>query len=246
MAVKKLILSCLLLLASSANASIIGQWTDGGRSWNHSSYSKIKDTLVTGGHTVEADGALTAANLANDDMFVIGETARALTAQESDDLEDWVKAGGIFWLSVDSNSNVAFSNNMLTVLGSGMSFSNASSGSGSPLAGGNFATDKVYDIVGDSLKLSPGKSVWLGGAASYLSDDILAFEQIGLGWVFAAGDRFEHNFSIPTAASVNGQLMLNVAAGPADPSPVPVPATLWLFGAALVGFFGVSRRRIVS
>ncbi|MCK5869910.1 MAG: VPLPA-CTERM sorting domain-containing protein [Methyloprofundus sp.] len=44
-----------------------------------------------------------------------------------------------------------------------------------------------------------------------------------------------------TGAGINGQYALNIQN--AGPSTVPVPAAVWLFGSALMGLVGVSRRK---
>jgi hypothetical protein len=230
----------LCVLVGSANASVIGQWSDSSRTWNHSDFSIIKTTLTGAGHTVEADGALTAAGLANDDVFVIAEATRSLTGAETTDLFNWVSGGGILWIGVDSPTNQALSNAILAGLGSSMSFSAGNTGTGSPLVGGNFATNNVYDIVGQSLTLSIGREVILGGGGSYLSNNIFGYQQIGSGFIFAAGDRFEHNFSNSTAASTNGQLILNIAAGPIARVPEPTSIALLALGLLALAF---ARRR---
>lgn len=228
----------LLFMAGMAQAAVIGQWTGSTRSWNAGDFGTIRNTMTSGGHTVEADGAITAANLANDDMFVIGEANTLLNPTEVADLLSWVSAGGVLWLGVDSGSDETISNSILSGLGSTMSFTATNSGSGGPLAAGNFATNFLTDIVGQSLTLSLAREVIAGGGL-LLSGNLLGVEQIGSGWVFASGDRFEQDFSNSTPGSVNGQLLLNIA-GFAGGAQVPAPATLALM---LVGLGLTARRR---
>ena len=102
----------LAVLSNEASGSIIGQWTGSTRSWNDSGFTTINNTLTSAGHTIEADGGITAAELANDDIFMIGEASTSLSAAETADLSSWVSNGGILWISVDSNSNELISNSI--------------------------------------------------------------------------------------------------------------------------------------
>ncbi|MGI9319103.1 MAG: VPLPA-CTERM sorting domain-containing protein [bacterium] len=45
-----------------------------------------------------------------------------------------------------------------------------------------------------------------------------------------------------TGARINGIAFVDTG----SINPVPVPAAVWLFGTALIGFIGVSRRRKVT
>jgi len=109
-------------LSSAASAAVIGNWDGSARSWN--SGPVLVNLMQSRGHTVEADGALTAANLANDTVFVIGEAARAATAQEAADLAAWVNGGGRLLVTVDSGGTGAGSANaILAAIGSSLTFS---------------------------------------------------------------------------------------------------------------------------
>jgi hypothetical protein len=59
-------------------------------------------------------------------------------------------------------------------------------------------------------------------------------------WVIEIGALHGGPDLINPFATADGYL-LNVTL---SPSPVPVPAALWLFGTALIGLIGVSRRKI--
>lgn len=231
---KKFIFSLLMICSiTSANASIIGQWNESSRSWNHGNFSTINSILTNAGHTIETDGALTAANLFNDDMFVLAEATRALTATEISDLLSWISSGGILWMSADSSSNSSFSNAILSALGSTLSFTGSASTSG-PLAAGNFATNNVYNIEGQSINWSLGKTISLGANGTFLSDNMLAFEQIGNGFLYLSGDRFEHDALGASANNPNGQIFLNLAQRQRTVTSVPAPATAALL---LIGLF---------
>ena len=232
---KKFIFSLLIICGiTHANASVIGQWNESNRSWNNGSFSNINSILTNAGHTIEADGALTAANLFNDDMFVLAEAARALTTTEISDLLNWISSGGILWMSVDSGSNSSFSNTILSALGSTLSLSGMASNSG-PLAAGNFATNNVYNIEGQSINWSLGYTIDLGANGTFLSANMLAFEQIGNGFLYLSGDRFEHDALGATANNPNGQIFLNLAQRQRTITSVPAPATAALL---LIGLLG--------
>lgn len=191
--------------------------------------------MITAGHTVEADGAITAANLANDQLFIVGEGS-VPTAGEITDLANWVTGGGILILFTNSNfSGGAGANAILTGLGSTMSLSSGFSSATGPLQGGNFAsTGPPYNIVGQNIAVSPGNFV-SGGNTLYGFG--IHYEQIGSGFVYAFGDRYDHNAFSPSAANTNGQLFLNIANGAMMSSVVPEPSTFTLLG---IGTFGMA------
>jgi hypothetical protein len=65
-----------------------------------------------------------------------------------------------------------------------------------------------------------------------------AYQQIGPGGIVLLTDYT--NIQSIGSSNGNGQFYLNVANVAA---PVPLPAAIWLFGSALIGFIGISRRK---
>ena len=231
------------LLAGTSFAATVGNWdgSNGGRTFADDAATVAM--LEGRGNTVEAAGALTAANLANDDVFVIAEAQRDLSGQEASDLLDWITAGGRLVVTVDSGgTGAAFGNSILAALGSALSF--GGSAVNGVLTGGNFATEGgPFDIVGETLNVTPGTAVNVNGGAS-LGTDYLAYDQIGAGFVFGFGDHFQNAFFNNNVGTVNGQMIVNIveADGVAPPA-VPLPATLPLMVAALGGGLAFARRR---
>lgn len=229
-----------VILAVTSTAAVasnnIGIWSGSDRAWNDSDFTTIRNTMIGAGHTVEADGAITAANLANDDVFVIGEASSTPGAGELADLGAFVTGGGVLLLLADSyGTGVPGANGILSGIGSSLSFNSNSASSGA-LAGGIFATDgPPYNIVGQSLNVTPGSTA-LGGTT--LAGGYLHYEKLGNGYIFAFGDRIDHDVFAPTGANVNGQLFLNIAAYEGDICTIPAPAGLLLasIGMGLVGW----------
>jgi hypothetical protein len=223
--------AAVLFLGNAAFAgSIIGNWSGSSRSWNDGDMATLKATMITAGHTVEADEAITGPNLSNDDLFVIGEPTSTPTIGELGDLQAWVTGGGILLMFADSGgTGLPALNNIAAGIGSSLAWGGSAS-SNPPLAGGNFATDgPPFNIVGQALDISPGTAV-AGGTS--LTGDYLRYQQVGLGFVFGFADRSDHNVFAPTNANTNGQLFLNLAAGGSG-QPVPEPTTLSLTGLGL-------------
>ena len=232
--------SCALFTATSS-AAIIGTYNGSGRSLNDADMATVRSTLIGAGHTVQADSGITAGGLASMDLFWIGEASSTPTAGELSALTPWVNGGGRLLVLFDSGcSGCIGGNGFLSGIGSTLAASN-SSAAVSPFVGGNFATTGgPFNLVGQTLTTSPGMAI-TGG--TLLAGSFLGYQQIGSGFVFAFADRSDHNVFNPTAATVNGQLFLNIAAGAGDSGAVPEPATYALIGASLAGLAILRRRR---
>lgn len=207
----------LILAPALLQAATAGNWSGSARSWNGGDFTGVSSTMTGAGHVVAADAAISAANLSGYDMFVIGEATATPPGGELSDLASWVDGGGCLIISVDSGTNVAASNAILAGIGSTMVFGGGPTNA--PLAGGVFFTEgPPYNIVGQSLATSPGQAV-TGGTT--LGGGFLHVEQLGTGWVFAMGDRWDHNFTSPSNANPNGQIFLNAAEGCGNVVPPP-------------------------
>ena len=206
--------------------AIIGNWSGSARSWNNGEMSVLNASMIGAGHTVEADEAITAGNLANNDIFVVGEATGTPSGGELASLGAWVSAGGILLVLTDSGATgVPGGNGILSGILSGLSFG-GSSPSVAAFPGGNFATTGgPFNLVGLLLGVTPGNEV-LGGTP--LAGDYIAYEALGGGHVFAFGDRSDHNFF--GAGSTNHNFFLNIADFADGPAAVPEPATLALLG----------------
>jgi hypothetical protein len=227
-----------LLLATPANAISIGNWSGSNRSWNHSDFSSIQATMTLAGHNVLADSAISAANLAGVDMYIIGEATSTPGAAELQNLRDFVESGNCLLVSTNSSfSGGTDGNAILAGIGSTMSFASDFANASGPFQGGNFATTgPPYNLVGQNLAVSPGNRV-NGGTTLY--DFGIHVEQLGNGFVFAFGDRYDHDFASPNNTNTNGQFFLNIAYHHA----IPEPSTLVLIALGVVVMFGRPVRR---
>lgn len=202
----------------------------------------LNSTLTSAGHTILPNGAISAASLAAMDVFVIGEASSAPSGVEMSDLSAWVSGGGILLVFFDSScSGCTGGNAVLSGLGTGMSASGGAAGT--TLVGGNFASEgPPYNLVGQSLGSSPGTAI-SGGTS--LAGSYVHYAMLGGGYVFAFGDRLDHEVFSPTASTVNGRLFLNIAggAGGGGGGEIPEPTTTMLLAGGLAALGWLRRRR---
>lgn len=229
----------MMTLTVMAHAAVIGNWNGSSRSWNNGNMATLKSTLTGAGHTILPDGAISAATLAAMDVFVIGEAGAGPSGAELSDLGAWVSGGGVLLVFFDSScSGCTGGNAVLSGLGTGMSASG--SASGTTLLGGNFATEgPPYNLVGSALATTPGTAI-SGGTS--LAGSYLQYAVLGSGYVFAFGDRSDHNFFNPTASNVNGQLFLNIAGGAGGGGEIPEPSAAVLVAGGLAAVALLRRR----
>lgn len=243
MRISKVLLAAALLacLEMPLSAGVIGNWSGSSRNWNSGDMATLKATLIAAGHTVLANSSITSANLAGDTVFVIGEPAAAPTAAEIATLSTWITGGGVLLVFFDSGCSGCSGNNPL-LSGLGTSLQGAGAGAAvAPFPGGIFATTgPPYNLVGQVLANTPGSTI-SGGTA--IAGDFIHYQQLGSGFVFAFGDRSDHNIFNPTNANANGQLFLNIAAHGAQPVGIPEPSTISLLGAGIFLFVFSRRRR---
>lgn len=246
MKLAKLFILCIAAAAiwvDGANATIIGNWSgsfDNGfsRSWNSSSFSQIKNLMISNGHTVLANDTL-ANSIAAADVLIVGETETGMTAAEIVALADWIADGHVLMLFSDSGyAEFALQNTILAGIGSSISLSSTLASPANPtLSGGIFAVDgPPFNIAGQTLATTDGLRV-SGGTA--MAGEFIRYQKIGDGYVFVFGDRSDHNFFAPSAGNTNGKLFLNIVAGAVN---VPEPTTVGLLILS-VGVVGLTLRR---
>jgi hypothetical protein len=202
----------------------------------------LKATITGAGHTVLPNGAISAGALAGMDVFVVGEAGAGPSAGELTDLLDWITGGGILLVMFDSACSGCGGGNPL-LAGVGTAMSAGGTAGVAPFAGGIFASEgPPFDIVGDTLDTTPGTAI-SGGAA--LAGSYIHYQGLGSGWVFAFGDRSDHNFFVPSASNVNGKLFLNIVegGGGGGGGVVPEPSSLALFLVGAGTLLAFRRRR---
>lgn len=86
-----------------------------------------------------------------------------------------------------------------------------------------------------------GLSDWLNSAHMCIAKDVVGYASINDSGISNGNENLDCAITLVTAAEIDGDTI------PGDSIPaVPVPAAAWLFGTALIGFVGMSRRRKMS
>lgn len=163
--------------------------------------------------------AITSGNLAGNDFMVFGYTRTSVSGSELSAITDYYNNGGSLFLFGEGNPGFTSLNNtvnsILNAVGSTMRLSttnNFDAGSSTTLTG----------LVGNG-PYADGVNSW---TTAYASEILL-----GSGEAIISGTA---DLSFGTAVGFEGSNGL-------PPSPIPVPAAVWLFGSALAGFAGFSR-----
>ena len=219
----------------------IGNWSGSEGTWNNAvDYSSIAAAMARAGHSIEADGPITAADLSNDNLFIIGVPLTTPTAGELSDLADWVNGGGSLLVFTGQDfRGGADANNILAGIGSSMSFTSARSRATGPFQGGNFATTgPPFNIVGqDTTQVAVQANRLSGGTVLYGNAGPeqagIRVEQIGAGFVYAFGGQYATNYSAPSEVTSNGQFFLNIAHHYVVPEPTTFALVAFGFLSAL-------------
>ena len=255
-------IAALGALAGAGRAGTIGQW-EGSFSylgqpltWNSPSYSEVRGVVTAAGHTVAPDGPVNTAVLPGFDAFVIAEPGRMLTDDELTALGGFIRSGGLLLILLDRDMDFAdaipATNAIFAGVGSSIRTSGATMDQNMFLNGGVFATDgPPNNVAGAFLSGTPGHRITggialtRGGTTGWndsqraAAEAYIHYEQIGLGYAFAFGDRLDNNYFDFGPTYPRAQFFTNLASyvnphGAAEPtSEAPEPST------AAVGFTGL-------
>ncbi len=184
---------------------------------------------------VVTDGSISAANLSGQDYLMTGFNRGSYSATERTDIVDFVNGGGSLFLIGEYNTNFSALNTsinqILLDIGSTMSLS---------LTQNHIGAGPV-DLVSVSNSTSFG-----AGVNAWNTDGAQSLILLGLnGQAVVSGQdpRPCNTGGVPVCDGV-GDIGTVVAFE--NLNPIPIPAAVWLFGSALIGFLGMSRRRNVS
>jgi len=86
---------------ASSSAATIGAWEGSERTWTSLGFSGMYIAVTTAGSTIEPDGPMTAAYLANDDVFIIGQPGWTPLNPELSALSTWIQQGGVLLMFAD-------------------------------------------------------------------------------------------------------------------------------------------------
>src|SRR5262249_39810272 len=126
--ITRLLRRCLgfaLLVAlplAGAEASVVGQWNGGGRTWDDPSFAATRAAVVGAGNTVKPAAAITSGELAGDDLFIIFEPTVGPTGSELALLSTYVSSGGTLVIFGESSASPTVMNAILAGVGSSMSY----------------------------------------------------------------------------------------------------------------------------
>lgn len=203
--------------------------------------SVLNDTTITsplsglGTTAAVTDGSISAANLAGQDYLMTGFNRPAYSATERTDIVNFVNGGGSLFLIGEYNTNFSALNTsineILLDIGSTMSLSLTQ----------NLIDAGPVDLVSVSNSTSFG-----AGVNAWHTDGAQSLINLGLNGQAVVSGQDPRPCSIGSVPVCDGVGEIGTVVALENLSPIPVPAAIWLFGTALIGFVGMSRRRKVS
>lgn len=247
---------CLVVIsfASKADALTIGSFDSSrinysGGVFETGLYSTIREQLLIRGDTIQTINTLTSGSLSGVDVFYTSllqsfTDSGNLSSLEQTALVNWVFNGGTLFSAGDT---LGFQNPYNTFLNPfGITISGTSNPSvgthtvvdfTSPITNGPNGTVNTFDVN--------TSGIFDTGSYNILATDLVGATTLlqlsfGLGQIIAIGD---HNLFTDANIGINERtLFLNILDSTPVVSAVPVPAAAWLFGSAVLGFFGMRRK----
>ncbi len=220
--------------------------------WNNSVTPTILTTL--GGASTEGNG-INNAGQAVGVSFLAGDEVQhaALWNLTSGDVSDLGTLGGTnsSALAINAAGQIAGWSDITDDLGQHATYWNGANITDlGTLGGGNsqaLALNNADQIVGwsETADGSQHATLWSGDTMLDLNS-LLDPSLISAGWVLSQAAGINDNGWIVGTATNSLLGILDGRAFLLSSTAVPVPAAIWLFGSALVGFFGLSRRKAVA
>lgn len=242
----------------SAVSSLSSSW-----SWNGSQHTQFRQALENESNfgstgivkesisTIDLGSNITSSSLLGVDLFVSSWWDQSQSAAYHNTLMQFFMDGGDLMIFQDGPTRDGLGSLL------GISTFNGSANPNtvlSPLSDGPFGTVNPVNQAGQIGYLSNNAIVSTGGSVCGTNASGLAtmgcWEEGAFGLGYGSLTIFSDVDLISAAGGARfnplndkGRLALNTVSFHMTPSPVPVPAAAWLFGSALLGFFGFSRRK---
>jgi hypothetical protein len=257
----------MLGFAGITQAATVGQWNQSSSIWaSAGNFGSIYSAASNGlNATIETPEAITAANLANDNFFVVHNPKASLTASEATALFSWVSNGGILLLFADAAAQVGNANSLLTGVHSNLSFTSDRMGSDFYQVGANMTGNDITSGLTGGLGFysglilrSSGPNVSLAtGQGNFDLNLSLRMQAISLGKVYVFGTALDADYN--RSGWSNQAFFLSLLSqqvnagnfggggisggGSLDLVSNPEPSTVGLFGFAVAGLLFLKRRK---
>jgi len=206
---------------------------------------------------VESGEAITAANLANNNFFILRNPSAPLSTSEVSALVSWVQSGGVLMLFAEQASVVDNANSLLTSLGSKISVTSNTTGSAWVQASGSLNGADVTAGMGaasmsfyNGMALSGGTAMANAGSPLWNLANLFRVDNVQLGKVYVFGSPLDANYN--SSGFSNTQFFLALLAQSTTPigglgglpdATAPEPATFAFGGLALAAIFVIRRRK---